>query len=145
MFLVYGDTNSTLAGALTAAKLCLPVIHVEAGLRSFNRSMPEEINRVLTDHLSSLLFAPTENALNTLIRENINPEICFLSGDVMYDAAKYYSEIASGRSSIQSLSIKGSEYVLSTIHRAETTDCQHRLRSVVLALIALGQRHTVIF
>lgn len=95
--LVYGDTDSTLAGALAAAKLHVPVAHVEAGLRSFNRRMPEEINRVLTDHIADLLFAPTEVAVRNLLREGIPPDRVHWVGDVMYDAALYYGEKAESK------------------------------------------------
>ena len=98
--LVYGDTNSTLAGALAAAKLHIPVAHVEAGLRSFNRKMPEEINRLLTDHIAELLFAPTDNAEANLIKENIEKKKIFKVGDVMYDVALFFNRVANEKSNI---------------------------------------------
>lgn len=129
--LVYGDTNSTLAGALGAAKVHIPVAHVEAGLRSFNRRMPEEINRVLTDHLAELLFAPTETAVENLLREGIAAEKIHLVGDVMYDAALYYGAIAEKKSSIlNKLGLKPREYILATVHRAENTDDPARLEAI---------------
>src|SRR5216683_5867670 len=119
--LVYGDTNSTLAGALAAAKLHIPVAHVEAGLRSFNRRMPEEINRIVTDQLSTLLFAPTETAVRNLQREGLQSR-ALLTGDVMYDAVLYYAKVAGTRSRIISdLKLATGEYGIATIHRAENT------------------------
>lgn len=129
--LVYGDTNSTLAGALSAVKLHIPVAHVEAGLRSFNQAMPEEINRVLTDHASSLLFAPTGVSVNNLLREGISENAIHLVGDVMYDAALHYGQEADKRSAIlHDLGISPHSYVLATIHRAENTDDSDRLRVI---------------
>lgn len=110
--LVYGDTDSTLAGALAAAKLHIPVAHVEAGLRSFNRTMPEELNRILTDHVSSLLFTPTDTATRNLANEGITGEKVQQVGDVMYDAALYYRNKAQRPAGIQ----HDSGFILSTIH-----------------------------
>jgi len=119
--IVYGDTNSTLAGALAAAKLHIPVAHVEAGLRSFNRRMPEELNRIATDHLSELLFAPTSTAMNNLAAEGLQTK-ALLTGDVMYDAVLFYAAAASGRSKvIRDLGLLAGEYGIATIHRAENT------------------------
>ncbi|MCL5981694.1 MAG: UDP-N-acetylglucosamine 2-epimerase (non-hydrolyzing) [Firmicutes bacterium] len=129
--LVYGDTNSTLAGALASAKLHIPVAHVEAGLRSFNRRMPEEINRVLADHTSDLLFAPTEAAAENLLREGIPAERVHMVGDVMYDAALFYGAKAGAESRIlERLGFKPKEYILATVHRAENTDDPSRLRAI---------------
>jgi UDP-GlcNAc3NAcA epimerase len=129
--LVYGDTNSTLAGALAAAKLHIRVAHVEAGLRSFNRRMPEEINRVLTDHASDLLFAPTQAAVANLKHEGIPDERIHCVGDVMYDAALYYGAKAERESLIiKNLALQPKQYVLATIHRAENTDDAERLRHI---------------
>src|SRR5262249_6100933 len=114
--LIYGDTNSTLAGALAAAKLHIPVAHVEAGLRSFNRKMPEEINRVVADHLSTWLFAPTDAAVQNLRNEGMAEEKIHLVGDVMYDAAIYFG----GRTredTLAKLGLDSKGYVLATIHR----------------------------
>lgn len=133
--LVYGDTDSTLAGALAAAKLHIPVAHVEAGLRSFNRRMPEEINRVLTDHISSLLFTPTDTATRNLANEGITGERVQQVGDVMYDAAIYYGKRAEQRSSILvDLRLTPKGYILATIHRAENTDDPHRLGEILNGL-----------
>jgi UDP-GlcNAc3NAcA epimerase len=144
--LVYGDTNSTLAGALAAAKLHIPIAHVEAGLRSFNRKMPEEINRVMADHLSTLLFAPTANAYQQLIKEGISADNIINIGDVMYDATLYYNEYNSRRVTIvDSLKLVKQSYVLVTIHRAENTDCETRLRNIVTALTAYSKTNNIIF
>ena len=138
--LLYGDTNSTLAGALSAAKLNIPVAHVEAGLRSFNRHMPEEVNRVLTDHVSHWLFAPTQGAVGNLAREGITGPRVHNVGDVMYDAARHFSGLASARSERPAAwaSLAGRPFVLATIHRAENTDTPQRLRAIVQALSALA-------
>lgn len=133
--LVYGDTNSTLVGALTASKLHIPVAHVEAGLRSFNRKMPEEQNRIVTDHLSDLLFTPTETATARLREEGIPDERILQVGDVMFDAALYYSEQAEKHSS--ALAQHGLErcgYVLATVHRAENTEDPLRLQAIMEGL-----------
>ena len=143
--LVYGDTNSTVAGALAAAKLHVPVAHVEAGLRSFNRAMPEEINRVLTDHASDLLFAPTGASVRNLEREGISGERVRLVGDVMYDAALYYQQDAKEQSRIlASLSLEEGKYILATVHRAENTDDLTRLRAIVGALATVSEETCVV-
>ncbi|TCP69641.1 non-hydrolyzing UDP-N-acetylglucosamine 2-epimerase [Baia soyae] len=132
--LVYGDTNSTLAGALAAAKLHIPVAHVEAGLRSFNRRMPEEINRVLTDHVSRWLFCPTETAVRHLSSEGVTEGIS-LVGDVMLDVVNFNRKLAEERSHILSeLAITPKSYLLVTLHRAENTDDPARLGAIVSAL-----------
>lgn len=132
--LVYGDTNSTLAGALAAAKLHVPIAHVEAGLRSFNRRMPEEINRVLTDHVSTLLFAPTATAVQNLAKEGISGERVKLVGDVMYDATQFYKSLARKPDWFDRLGIGEGEFVLCTIHRAENTDDPARMRGILQGL-----------
>jgi UDP-N-acetylglucosamine 2-epimerase len=143
LVLVYGDTNSTLAGALVAAKLNLPLGHVEAGLRSFNRAMPEEINRVAADHCSTLLFCPTATSMENLRREGITDGVS-LTGDVMYDAALLYGEKAERKSdALERLGLAPRGYVLATVHRAENTDDPSRLRGIVEALAACGR--TVLF
>ena len=132
--LVYGDTNSTLAGALAASKLLIPVIHIEAGLRSFNMSMPEEQNRILTDHISSLLFAPTETAMKNINNEGLK-EKGINVGDVMYDAVLNFTKLANDKSTIvKELDLKLGEYILTTIHRAENTDDINRLKNIIDAL-----------
>jgi UDP-GlcNAc3NAcA epimerase len=144
--LVYGDTNSTLAGAVAGAKLHIKVAHVEAGLRSFNRSMPEEINRVLTDHVSDLLFAPTDSAVSNLRQEGITGNTVQLVGDVMYDAALQYGAEAERKSSIlKKLSLQPRQYILVTVHRAENTDNLSRLSIIVNALEQLAESSRVIF
>lgn len=143
---VYGDTNSTLAGALAAVKLHIPVAHVEAGLRSFNRRMPEEINRVLTDHASDLLFAPTSNAVANLRQEGIPEERIHFVGDVMYDAALYYASEAQRKSVILDLlGLKPGAYILATVHRAENTDMPERLRIIVEGLAQVARQIPVVF
>ena len=132
--IVYGDTNSTLAGSLSAVKIHIPVAHVEAGLRSFNRSMPEEINRVLCDAVSDALFCPTDQAVQNLAEEGIRKGV-FLVGDVMRDALDFYIHLASKRSNIlEQLNIKSKSYALATIHRAGNTDDASRLRMIFNAL-----------
>lgn len=130
--LVYGDTDSTLAGAVAAVKLHIPVAHVEAGLRSFNRRMPEEINRVLTDHAASLLFAPTTVAVAHLKNEGVSDPSVKLVGDVMYDAALFYGDKAEKVSTVLSkLGVAPRSYCLATIHRAENTDDAKRLSLIL--------------
>jgi UDP-GlcNAc3NAcA epimerase len=143
--LVYGDTNSTLAGAIAAVKLHIRVAHIEAGLRSFNRKMPEEINRVLTDRASTLLFPPTEVAVKHLKQEGIAEEKIHLVGDVMYDAALFYSQKAENNSQIiNCLKVNPNNYILATIHRAENTDNPKRLQAIFEALILINQEIKVI-
>lgn len=145
MVLVYGDTNSTLAGALAAVKLHIPVAHVEAGLRSFNRRMPEEINRVLTDHAADVLFAPTQEAVNNLRREGIRDGQVFLVGDVMYDAALFYAELARKKSRVlERLGLTSKGYVLATVHRAENTDDPEKLASILQGLAQVARTLPVV-
>jgi UDP-GlcNAc3NAcA epimerase len=132
--LVYGDTDSTLAGAIAAAKLHIPVAHVEAGLRSFNRKMPEEVNRVLTDHVADMLFAPTEAGRQNLVNEGVAEEKIKLVGDVMYDAALFYKERARIPKLPEGLVIEEGNFVLCTIHRAENTDEPERLKNIFKGL-----------
>ncbi len=132
--LVYGDTNSTLAGALAAAKLHIPVAHVEAGLRSFNMKMPEEINRILTDRVSTQLFCPSQTAVANLEAEGVSEGV-INTGDVMYDVALFYKEKALRHCSIhQVLGIEKNDFALSTCHRAENTDDPDRLSEILAAL-----------
>lgn len=133
--LVYGDTNSTLAGALAAAKLHIPVAHVEAGLRSLNMRMPEEINRVLTDRLSSLLFTPTSSAMQNLAKEGIDGAHVLQVGDVMYDVALHHGDRAMRREMPRfAATLQAGGYLLATIHRQENTDDPQRLAGIVAAL-----------
>lgn len=141
--LVYGDTNSTLAGALVASKLHIPIAHIEAGLRSFNRCMPEEINRVLTDHLAVWLFCPTEQAVRNLAAEGIGGRRVIRTGDVMMDAALYYSEISRGKPSIVDR-LGAKDFVLATVHRAENTDDPVRLAGIFAALSAIAEECPVL-
>lgn len=139
LVVVYGDTNSTLAGAIAASKLNIPIAHVEAGLRSFNRRMPEEINRVLTDHISDLLFCPTQKAVENLRQEGITKGV-YMVGDVMYDAALQYLGLAEKKSRIlKCLSLEPKSYALATVHRAENTDNPERLRNIFVGLKMVAQ------
>jgi UDP-N-acetylglucosamine 2-epimerase len=156
--MVYGDTNSTLAGALAAAKLNIPIAHVEAGLRSYNRAMPEEINRLVTDHLSTLLFCPTTQSVRNLLREGIKDgetQAVKKVGDVMYDSILYYSKLAEKRSTIlRNLGLfpaktsnsepRTPNYYLATLHRAENTDNPKKLESILKALHEIGKNTPVI-
>jgi len=136
---IYGDTNSTLAGALAAAKLGIPVAHVEAGLRSFVREMPEEINRVVADRLSAYLFAPTQTAVDNLAREGITDGVT-LTGDIMYDALLQHAAVAAERSRIvRDLALTPGGYVLATVHRAANTDDPARLADIIDALMLLHE------
>lgn len=141
--LLYGDTNSTLAGALASAKSLIPSAHIEAGLRSFNRKMPEEINRVLTDHTAELLFAPTETAVRNLRAEGIPPERIFLVGDVMYDVALLWGDKRKAEI-LSQLSIDEKNYILATIHRPENTDDPARLKNIIEVLETLADEREVI-
>jgi UDP-GlcNAc3NAcA epimerase len=143
--LVYGDTNSTLAAALAAVKLHIPLVHIEAGLRSHNRAMPEEINRVMTDHAADLLLAPTRTAIENLAREGLASR-ARLVGDVMYDATLH--AIAEGRRSstiIERLGLTGEAYAVATVHRAENTDDEGRLAHIVGYLREAAKGRKVVF
>ncbi len=136
--LVYGDTNSTLAGALAAAKINIPVAHIEAGLRSFNRTMPEELNRVLTDHVSDILFAPTELAMQNLAKEGLN-ENSHLVGDVMADLL-----LALPGSDTKSSGMEPDKYFVSTVHRASNTDDEKQLNRILNGLATLESKVLII-
>lgn len=142
--LIYGDTNSTLAGALAAAKLHIPITHVEAGLRSYNMRMPEEINRIISDRISNLLMCPTETAVKNLKAEGITEGVHNV-GDVMYDIALYYRERARQQSSILSdLKFTQQGFALATCHRAENTDDPKRLTGIITALAEISNNMTVV-
>jgi UDP-GlcNAc3NAcA epimerase len=144
--LIYGDTNSTLAGALAAAKLHIPIAHVEAGLRSFNRRMPEEINRVLTDHVADYLFAPTDTAAANLMREGIEDRRIIQVGDVMYDAALFFAEKSETAGDILSrFRLNSQGYILATIHRAENTDNLSHLKIILEGLARAAEEIPVIW
>jgi UDP-GlcNAc3NAcA epimerase len=142
--LIYGDTNSTLAGGIAASKLHIPVVHVEAGLRSYNRRMPEELNRILSDHISTLLFCPTPIAVENLRREGIDHGV-YEVGDVMYDIALFYRDSARKKSNVLStLGLEGRRFILATCHRAENTDDPTRLRQILEGLSILARNIPVI-
>jgi UDP-GlcNAc3NAcA epimerase len=135
--LVYGDSDSTLAGALAASKLNIPVAHIEAGLRSFNRGLPEEINRITTDHISECLFAPTQNAMNMLAKEGLADKSCF-SGDIMYDSILFHRKQASENIKLSQIAdVAPGNYFLATIQRPENTENFNKLQSVFLAFSEL--------
>jgi UDP-GlcNAc3NAcA epimerase len=142
---VYGDTNSTLAGALSGAKLRIPVAHVEAGLRSFNRDMPEEINRVVVDHISDMLFAPTATAVANLASEGL-PEACVRCvGDVMYDSTLFFcGRVDRNTQILQTLGLEGKDYILCTIHRAENTDNPTQLLTIFEGLRQVASHISVV-
>ena len=142
--LVYGDTNSTLAAALAAVKLHIPVAHVEAGLRSFNMKMPEEINRVVVDRVSSLLFCPTETGSENLARENVLEGV-HVVGDVMFDAALFYEELSKNKSKIlEKHNLSPNAFVLATCHRAENTDSPERLLGIISALGEIAESTPIV-
>lgn len=147
LVLVYGDTNSTLAGAIAASKLNIPIAHVEAGLRSFNRKMPEEINRIVTDQLSTLLFTPSQTADDNLAREGIKNTAIFQVGDVMHDAVLKNIERAedSSHSLLQKLALKTKDYFMLTLHRAENTDDDDRLSLLVDEILDIASTHHILF
>ncbi len=138
LVMVYGDTNSTVAGALSAAKLHIKVAHVEAGLRIFDKSVPEEINRVLTDYCSDYLFCPTQTAVDNLKQEGITEGV-YLTGDVMVDALNFNKEIAEQSKILDNLGLTSKNYILVTIHRDFNTDNRNNLENIITALIKLGE------
>lgn len=154
--ILYGDTNSTLAGALAASKLHFPVIHIEAGLRSFNKRMPEEINRIVSDHCSTLLFAPTNTAFKNLMNEGFRPENSppytidnpkiYFTGDIMYDNTLFFSGLAENKKKgfLESISVRNDNYVLVTIHRDSNTDDIDRLQSILSVLKTLSGKYGMI-
>jgi len=145
--LVYGDTNSTLAGALAAVKIQVPIAHVEAGLRSFNMEMPEEINRILTDRISNVLFCPTDTAIENLAKEgydNIDAEVV-KSGDVMEDAALHYEKLSREKATVlQTNNLAASSYYLCTLHRAENTKSPERMAEIIQGLNSIAENHKVV-
>jgi len=149
--LLYGDTNSSFAGAIAASKVHCPVIHIEAGLRSFNKAMPEEINRIMCDHASTLLFAPTNAAFKNLMREGFKPENSppytidnpkiYLTGDIMYDNSMFYADLAEKKKSglLEHLGLERNNYILATIHRDLNTDNHERLLAILETMKELAE------
>jgi len=137
--LVYGDTNSTMAGAIASTKLHIPTGHVEAGLRSYDKTMPEEINRIVTDHISDILFCPTVNALNNLIDEKLSYESLFLTGDIMVDTYNMFNKIADNNSTFINMITDNKEYYVATIHRAGNTDNIDKLKNIIDAFGESGK------
>lgn len=145
MILLYGDTNSTLAATLTAAKLEIPIAHVESGPRMFDKSVPEEMNRIVTDHLSTLLFAPTERSVENLKNEGLNEGV-YLTGDVMFDLFLYFSKETDKSSDILvNLSLKEKDYILATIHRARNTDTKENLEAITGAFLDISTEEKIVF
>jgi UDP-GlcNAc3NAcA epimerase len=152
---LYGDTNSTLAGALAASKLHFPVIHIEAGLRSFNKTMPEELNRIMSDHSSTLLFAPTNSAFKNLMSEGFRPENSppytidnpkiYLTGDIMYDNTLFFSGLAEQKKAtlLNHLNLERDNFILVTIHRDTNTDDIKRLKEILFTLMALAEEQKI--
>ncbi len=149
---LYGDTNSTLAGAIAASKIHVPIVHIEAGLRSFNKSMPEEVNRIMCDHVSTLLFSPTTTGFNNLMKEGFNPEVTppysnnhpkiYHCGDVMYDNSLFFSEVAEEKTKlIEKHQLKKNQFILATIHRNNNTDDPKRLNALFSAINSLSIQH----
>lgn len=152
--ILYGDTNSTLAGAVAASKIHVPVFHIEAGLRSFNMTMPEEVNRIVCDQLSSICFSPTQTGIDNLTREgfmdspakfkNGKGRLVVNSGDVMYDNSMYFATLAEEKSDILSrIEVKPNEYILTTIHRPNNTDDPERLTAILSSLLAITEREGI--
>ena len=137
--IIYGDTNSTLAGALTAAKLNIPIVHIEAGLRSFNRTMPEEINRIIADRLSTILSCPTQTAVQNLHNEGITDGV-INTGDVMYDAILHFKPLYQKSDILSTLTVSPKDYVLATVHRASNTDNTQNLQNILEGLNNSGKR-----
>lgn len=152
---IYGDTNSTLAAALAASKQHYPVVHIEAGMRSFNKEMPEELNRIMADHASTLLFAPTNTAFKNLMAEGFRPENIapydinnpriFLTGDIMYDNSLFYADLAERKKQgfMQEMGLEENDYVLVTIHRDMNTDDPERLEAIFSTLMELAASHRI--
>ncbi|MDR3327883.1 MAG: UDP-N-acetylglucosamine 2-epimerase (non-hydrolyzing) [Prevotellaceae bacterium] len=151
---LFGDTNSTLAGAVAASKIHVPVVHIEAGLRSFNMAMPEEVNRIVCDQLSTMLFAPTKTAMQNLENEGFftsqatfadgNKRHIFNSGDIMYDNTLYYASMSDKKTAIVSqLGLNSGEYILATVHRDNNTDNPKRLTAIFEALLAIAEQKMV--
>jgi UDP-GlcNAc3NAcA epimerase len=149
---LYGDTNSTLAGAIAASKIHVPIVHIEAGLRSFNKTMPEEVNRIVCDHVSTLLFSPTITGFNNLMKEGFNPEVrppysnnhpkIYHCGDVMYDNSLFFSEVAEEKTKlIEKHQLKKNQFILATIHRNNNTDDPKRLNALFSAINNLSIQH----
>ncbi len=144
---IYGDTNSTIAGALAAKKMHIKIVHIEAGLRSFNMNMPEEINRILTDRISDLLSCPSQTAIDNLQKEGFDnlPILIEKHGDIMKDAVRYYSQFSAEKSSIiKDKKLLPNRFVLATLHRQENTDDEEKLKSIFIALEEIHKNHPVV-
>jgi UDP-GlcNAc3NAcA epimerase len=152
--IVYGDTNSTLAGSLAASKIPVPVIHIEAGLRSFNKAMPEEINRIMTDHVSTLLYSPTKQGIKNLEKEGFSMENkgkaqidapkVFHCGDIMYDNSLYFSGLALEKSTVLSVvGVEDKPFILATVHRSTNTDVPGRLKAIFEGLLEIAEEHDI--